>query len=90
MVRPVLMAVDDEPAALSAIEGELRKRYGTDYEVVCATSPEAGLRRLEQLKDDGGQLALVLADQRMPSMSGVEFLSRVHGLHPWGTAGGAD
>jgi thioredoxin reductase (NADPH) len=50
--------------------------------VACAASPEAGLRRLEQLQADGGQLALVLADQRMPTMTGVEFLSRVHRLHP--------
>jgi thioredoxin reductase (NADPH) len=60
MVRPVLLAVDDEPAALDALEGELGKRYGADYEVVCADTPEAGLRRLEQLQADGGQLALVL------------------------------
>jgi len=42
MPRPVLLAVDDEPVALSALEGELRKRYGVDYEVVCAATPEAG------------------------------------------------
>jgi CheY-like chemotaxis protein len=82
MVRPVLLAVDDEPAALDALEGELGKRYGADYEVVCADTPEAGLRRLEQLQADGGQLALVLADQWMPSMTGVEFLGRVRRLHP--------
>jgi thioredoxin reductase (NADPH) len=82
MVRPVLMAVDDEPAALRAIEGELGKRYGADYEVVCAATPEGGLRRLERLKVDGGRLALVLADQWMPSMTGVEFLGHARRLHP--------
>jgi thioredoxin reductase (NADPH) len=82
MVQPVLMAVDDELAALSAIEGELRKRYGADYEVVCAATAEAGLRRLEQLKVDGGQLALVLADQWMPIMTGVEFLGHARRLDP--------
>lgn len=49
MVRPVLMAVDDEPVALRALEGELGKRYGADYEVVCSDTPEVGLRRLERL-----------------------------------------
>lgn len=44
--------------------------------------PEAGLRRLEQLQADGGQLALVLADQWMPSMTGVEFLGHARRLHP--------
>jgi CheY-like chemotaxis protein len=82
MVRPVLMAVDDEPAALRAIEGELGKRYGADYEVVCADTPEVGLRRLERLKVDAEQLALVLADQWMPSMTGVAFLGHARRLHP--------
>ena len=82
MVRPVLMAVDDEPAALAAIEEELGKRYGADYEVICAATAEAALDRLEQVKDDGRQLALVLADQWMPSMTGVEFLGHARRLHP--------
>ena len=72
MVRPVLMAVDDEPTTLRVLERELGKRYGADYEVVCAATPEVGLGRLERLKVDGGQLALVLADQWMPSMTGVD------------------
>jgi thioredoxin reductase (NADPH) len=82
MVRPVLMAVDDEPAALRVLERELGKRYGADYQVVCAATPEGGLRRLERLKVDGGQLTLVLADQWMPSMTGVEFLGHARRLHP--------
>jgi thioredoxin reductase (NADPH) len=82
MVRPVLMAVDDEPTALRVLEAELGKRYGADYQVVCAATPEVGLGRLERLKDDGRQLALVLADQWMPSMTGVEFLGHARRLHP--------
>ena len=88
--RPVLLAVDDDQAALSAIEGELHKRYGANYEVICAASPEAGLGRLEQLRDDGGQLGLVLADQRMPTMSGTEFPQPGARPASWGAAGGAD
>ena len=82
MVRPVLMAVDDEPTALRALKAELGKRYGADYQVVCAATPEVGLGRLDRLKDDGRQLALVLADQWMPSMTGVEFLGHARRLHP--------
>ena len=89
IARPVLMAVDDEPAALGAIEGELRKRYGDHYQVECVATPEAGLGRLEQLKGDGGQLALVLADQWMPSMTGIEFLRHARRLHPRAQRGGA-
>ena len=88
MVRPVLMAVDDEPTALRVLEAELGKRYGADYLGVCAATPVGGRRRLERLKVDGGQLALVLADQWMPSIPG-----RVPGpcqaSASWGAAGAA-
>jgi thioredoxin reductase (NADPH) len=82
MVRPVVLAVDDEPAVRSSIEGELRKRYGADYEVRCEGSGTAGLAALEQVKAQGGEVALVVADLWMPDMTGVEFLARVRGLHP--------
>ena len=76
------MAVDDDPAALGVLAEELRKRYGADYAVACDGDPQAALQALERVQADGGQVALVLADQWMPAMTGVELLSRVHGLHP--------
>jgi thioredoxin reductase (NADPH) len=82
MSRPVLMAVDDDPAALGLLKHELDKRYGADYRVICEANAEAGLRGLEQLQADGGQVALVLADQWMPTMTGVAFLARTRVLHP--------
>jgi thioredoxin reductase (NADPH) len=82
MVRPVLLAVDDEPAARSSIEEELRKRYGADYEVICEGSGAAALGALEQVKVRGGEVALVLADQWMPDMTGIELLTKVHELDP--------
>ena len=82
MDRPVLMAVDDDPGALRPVEDELRKRYGADYDVRCLTSPEAALRELAAIRTDGGEVALVLADQWMPGMTGIEFLDRVGELHP--------
>jgi thioredoxin reductase (NADPH) len=82
MVRPVVLAVDDEPAARSSIENELRKRYGADYEVRCESSRTAGLAALEQVKAQGGEVALVVADLWMAHMTGIEFLTRAHGLHP--------
>jgi thioredoxin reductase (NADPH) len=80
--RPVLLAVDDDPAALGVLQLELDKRYGVDYRVICDTDAEAGLRGLEQIRADGGQVALVLADHWMLTMTGVAFLTRAHGLHP--------
>ncbi len=64
MPRPVLLAVDDDPEALRAVEAELRERYARDYAVVCEGScAEAALRTLEQLATDGEDVALVLAGQ---------------------------
>jgi thioredoxin reductase (NADPH) len=82
MSRPVLLAVDDDPVALGVLRQELDKRYGADYRMLCDANAGAGLRGLEQLQADGGQVALVLADQWMPTMTGVAFLTRAHGLHP--------
>jgi thioredoxin reductase (NADPH) len=82
MSRPVLMAVDDDPAALGVLAEELRKRYGTDYRVVCDGDPQAALQALERVQGDGGQVALVLADQWMPTLTGVQLLAQAHGLHP--------
>jgi thioredoxin reductase (NADPH) len=82
MSRPVLMAVDDDPAALGLLKQELDKRYGVDYQVICQANAEAGLRGLQRLQADGEQVALVLADQWMPTMTGVQLLAHVRGLHP--------
>jgi thioredoxin reductase (NADPH) len=80
--RPVLLAVDDEPEVLERVGRELGKRYGADYRVACADSAEAGMERLRDLKASGQEVAVVLADQRMPGMEGIEFLSRAHELYP--------
>ena len=80
--RPIMFAVDDEPEGLNRVERELNKRYGADYRVVCKGSAESGLRQLRDLKVAGEDVAVVLADQRMPGMSGIEFLSRAHQIYP--------
>jgi thioredoxin reductase (NADPH) len=82
MARPVMMAVDDDPVALGVLRQELGKRYGADYRLLCDGDTEAGLRALERLQANGGQVALVLADQWMPTMTGAAFLARAHRLHP--------
>ena len=80
---PVLLAVDDDPDALAKIEDELRKRYGSHYRVACEVSPAAGLKRLEELKAAGEEVAVVLADWWMPpDMPGIELLIHAHRLYP--------
>jgi thioredoxin reductase (NADPH) len=67
---------------LKRVEHELRKRYEADYRVVCEVSAEAGLRKLRDLKVAGEGVAVVLADQRMSGMEGIEFLARARQIHP--------
>src|ERR671916_786255 len=80
--EPVLLAVDDDPHALGRIEHELRQRYGSYYRVACEDSPEAGMRTLRELRAAGEDVAVVLADQWMPGMTGVDFLTHTRQLYP--------
>ena len=80
--KPVLIAVDDDPAALARIRGELDRRYGQDYRVVCGNSPETAISRLEEMRAAGESVALVLADVWMAEQQGSEMLDRVRRLHP--------
>lgn len=72
--RPVILVVDDDPEVLRAVERDLKRRYGRDYRVLSAASGEDGVELLRQVSVRGEPVALLLADQRMPRMSGVEFL----------------
>jgi thioredoxin reductase (NADPH) len=80
--RALILAVDDDPAVGRAIERDLRHRYGSRYRVLLADSGEAGLGMVEQIVRRGEPVALLVADQRMPGMSGVEFLGRALRMAP--------
>src|SRR5579862_49720 len=82
MAKPVLLAVDDDPEVLHAVERDLRRRYAETYRVLRADSGAASLEALKSLKRRGDPVALILADQRMPQMSGVEFLGQAMDLFP--------
>jgi len=82
MPGPVLLAVDDDRDALAVVAGELRHRYSRDYEIVCEASPDAALKKLEALAEEGAAVALVLAAQWLSGITGTELLGRVHQLHP--------
>jgi thioredoxin reductase (NADPH) len=82
MTKPVLLAVDDRPADLDAVHGELLKRYAADYEVLAESSAGAALERLEALRASDGQVVAVLAADRMAGGTGVDFLESAHELHP--------
>ncbi len=77
-----MLAVDDDLVALATLETELRKRYGEDYDVRCEASPAVALRLLQDCKDLGQPVALVLASHWMADTLGTDLLGRAHGLHP--------
>src|SRR5580698_8834183 len=82
MQKPTLLTVDDDANVLRAIERDLRSRYGDRYRVLRASSGDAGLQLLRELKVRNDAVALLLADQRMPQMDGVGFLVEAKKLYP--------
>ena len=80
--KPVLLAVDDDREVVRAVERDLRNRYARDFTVVAAGSGEEALDIVRQLVPRGDPLALVVTDQRMPSMTGVELLVHVAAIAP--------
>jgi len=82
MPKPVLMTIDDDPEVLRAIERDLRGRYSDRYRVMRANSGDSALATLRELKARNNPVALLLADQRMPHMDGVDFLSKAMDIHP--------
>ena len=81
-IRPALLTVDDDPQVLRAIERDLRRHFGRDYRVVGANSGDAALDALDELQRRDEPVALLLADQRMPHMTGVEFLEQARDRVP--------
>lgn len=72
--RPAILAVDDEPEVLRAVQRDLRPRYGNDYAILGATGGQEAIDAVEELALRGTPLALVLADQRMPGVTGIDVL----------------
>ena len=82
MAVPAILSVDDEPEVLRAVERDLRRKYGKDYRVLGTDSGSAAVDLLHQLKTRGESVALLLCDQRMPSMSGLEVLGQSMRIFP--------
>ncbi|MCZ2404271.1 FAD-dependent oxidoreductase [Paenarthrobacter sp. Z7-10] len=80
--RPVILAVDDDPAVLSAVRGDLRIRYGRHYRVITASGGTEAVEALNRLKLRGDPVAVVVSDQRMPEITGTEVLTAALKLFP--------
>ena len=82
MAKPVILTVDDEPDVLNAIERDLYSHFRTSYRIVkCGSGPQA-LKVVQELKERGAEIALFMVDERMPEMSGMEFLMEAMPLFP--------
>jgi len=82
MPKPIILAVDDDASVLEAVVQDLRRNYGENYRILRAGSGQAALDICTQLKERGDPVALVISDQRMPGMTGVEMLERLQALCP--------
>ncbi|GBG36901.1 NAD(P)/FAD-dependent oxidoreductase [Mycobacterium montefiorense] len=80
--KPVILTVDDDPAVSRAVARDLRRKYGEDHRIVRAESGAEALDSLKQLKLRGETVAALVADYRMPQMTGIEFLEHAMDLYP--------
>ncbi len=81
--RAAILTVDDDPAVSRAVARDLRRRYAERYRIVRAESGADALRALAEMKLRGDEVAVLLADYRMPQLSGIEFLEQAMDLYPW-------
>jgi thioredoxin reductase (NADPH) len=82
MAKPAILTVDDDPEVLQAVARDLRRQYGENFRILRADSGEAALDALKQLKLRNDTVALMLVDQRMPQMTGVEFIEKANDIFP--------
>ncbi len=82
MVKPIILAVDDDPEVLNAVDRDLRAHFRADYRVIKVASGRLAMETTTQLKQRGSPIALFLVDERMPEMSGTQFLAEAIKLYP--------
>ena len=83
MHKPIILTVDDDPIVLKAVAQDLQKRYAREFHIVSVNLGTAALDYLQQVQQQQKNVALLLVDQRMPQMTGVEFLMQARPLFPY-------
>ena len=82
MAKPVIMTLDDDSSVLNSVERDLRAHYGQEYRIIPIDNGKTALEYLKRLEQRNETVALFLVDQRMPEMSGVEFLMEAIQTYP--------
>jgi len=82
MAKPIIFTIDDDPSVLNSVERDLRSHYGQAYRILPIDSGQAALDYLKKLEQRNEMVALFLVDQRMPDMSGTEFLLEAIKAYP--------
>src|SRR5215207_7141201 len=82
VARPAILTVDDDPSVSRAVARDLRRKYGERFRIVRAESGPQALEAVKEIKLRGEEVAVLLADYRMPQMSGIEFLEQAMDLFP--------
>jgi thioredoxin reductase (NADPH) len=82
MKKPFILALDDDPSVIKAIERDLKSKFGSAYRILAVDSPHKALDLTRQLTARGDRIALFVVDQRMPRMSGTEFLREAIKIQP--------
>jgi thioredoxin reductase (NADPH) len=82
MTKTAILALDDDPQVLAAVARDLRARYGGDHRIIRSRSGAEALEALAELKARGDDVSVAIVDQRMPVMTGTEFLIRAREKFP--------
>ena len=82
MSKPTILALDDDPQVLASVSRDLRRHFGESYRIMRASSGDEALATLNELKGRGDVVAGFVVDQRMPEMSGTEFLAQALEIFP--------
>ena len=82
MTKPIILTVDDEDQVRNAVERDLKRHYGKQFRIIKASSGGEGMETLQQLRQRGDAVALFLVDQRMPVMTGTEFMDVARHIYP--------
>ena len=82
MEQPIIVLVADEAAVLEALEPDVARRFGNDCEILAFRDPEEALTRLAEFAAERAPVALLMVDEDLSTISGIEFTVRAHALHP--------